>query len=141
MSSHAIALIENEAGLPSLRAAMSADSDWGVRVNAAYGVAKQGHADGLKALEDAYKSDSTPAEYRLAVLGGLADVASPSSAPIFRKVLAESTDLTYLYFAIGAVEKLKDASFIPELNRIISDAKYPANVREMAKKAADALAR
>jgi len=141
MSSHAIAMIKNEAGLTALRAAMSSDTDWGVRVNSAYGVAKLGQPDGVKMLEDSYLSASTPAEYKIAVLGGLADVASPSSAPVFRKVLGESTDVTYLFLVISAVEKLKDPSFVPDLNRIAGDAKYAANVREMAKKAADGLSK
>ena len=122
-------------------AAMAADSDWGVRVNAAYGVAKLGQPDGVKALEDAYQSSATPAEYKLSVLGGLADVAATSSTPIFKKILAESTDIAYLYVAIGAAQKLNDVSFVPELNRIAADPKYSTNVREMAKKAADALAK
>ena len=141
MSSHAIAMIQNEAGLPSLRTAMTSDSDWGVRVNAAYGVAKLGQADGVKLLEDAYNSTTTPAEYRLAVLGGLGDVAAKSSAPIFKKILTESTDITALFIAIGAVQKLGDAGFVQDLNRIAGDAKYASNIREMAKKAADALSK
>ena len=141
MSSHAIAMIQNEAGLPSLRTAMSSDTDWGVRVNSAYGVAKLGQPDGVKMLEDSYRSTATPAEYKFAVLGGLADVASPSSAPIFKKILGESTEFTALYMTIGAVEKMKDVSFLPDLNRIAADSKYPANVREHAKKVAEALAK
>jgi HEAT repeat protein len=141
MSSHALAMIKNDAGLPALRTAMASDSDWGVRVNSAYGVAKLGQADGVKLLEDSYKSSSTPAEYRLAVLGGLSDVAAPSSAPIFKKILAESTDITALFLAIGAAEKLKDATFVQDLNRIAGDSKYAANIREMARKAADALSK
>jgi HEAT repeat protein len=141
MSSHAIALIENEAGLPALRSAMAADTDWGVRVNSAYGVAKLGQADGVKTLEDAYKSAATPAEHKLAVLGGLADVAAPSSAPIFKKILAEATDISYLYVAISAAQKLNDVSFLPDLNRIAADTKYSSNVREFAKKAAEALSK
>jgi len=141
MSSHAIAMIQNEAGLPSLRTAMQSDSDWGVRVNAAYGVAKLGQADGVKMLEDSYNAPSTPAEYRLAVLGGLGDVAAKSSAPIFKKILAESTDISALFVAIGAVQKMGDAGFVQELNRIAGDAKYAANIREMAKKAADGLSK
>jgi HEAT repeat protein len=141
MTSHALAVIGTEPALGALRAAMAGDSDWGVRVNSAYGVAKQGQPDGLKLLEEAYTSSSTPAEYKLAVYGGLADVAAPSSAPIFRKVLSESTDLTYLILSIRAVEKMKDLESVSSLNRIAGDAKYPANVREAAKKAADAIAK
>ncbi|HEU4339600.1 MAG TPA: HEAT repeat domain-containing protein [Planctomycetota bacterium] len=141
MSSHAIAMIKNETGLPSLRTAMNSDSDWGVRVNSAYGVAKLGQADGVKMLEDAYNSTTTPAEYRLAVLGGLADVAAKSSAPIFKKILTESTDISALFVTIGAVQKMGDPAFVQDLNRIAGDAKYAANIREMAKKAADALAK
>jgi len=141
MSSHAIAMIKNEAGLPSLRTAMNSDSDWGVRVNAAYGVAKLGQSDGVKMLEDAYNSTTTPAEYKIAVLGGLGDVAAKSSAPIFKKILTESTDITALFIAIGAVQRLGDTGFVQDLNRIAGDAKYSSNIREMAKKAADVLAK
>ena len=141
MSSHALMAIGTEASLPALRAAMSGDKDWGVRVNSAYGVAKQGQPDGAKALEDLYGSSSTPSDYRAIVFGALADVASPSSAPIFRKVLTDSTEIGYLLGAIGAIEKIKDAGSIPDLQRVAGNAALPANVREAAKKAVESLSK
>jgi hypothetical protein len=139
MASHALLTIATEAVLPALRAAMTGDKDWGVKVNAAYGVAKQGHVDGARALEEAYWSKETPAQYHAIVFGALADIAAPSSAPFFRRILAESTEIGYLLGSISALEKMKDSASVSELNRIATTSSYSQNVREAAKKAADAL--
>jgi hypothetical protein len=141
MSSHAMATIGTDAALEPLRAAMTGDKEWGVRVNAAYGVAKLGQADGLKYLEEVWNSPKSPSDQKLAALGGLVHVASPSSAPVFRKILSESTDLTHLIVSIMAVQKMKDSSFIEDLNRLAGRTNVAANIREMAKKAADDLSR
>jgi len=121
-----------------LRAAMLGDTDWGVRANAAYGVAKLGKEDGLRLLRQSYESAETPAEYRIFVLGGLADVASPSTAPLFRKILSDSRDEGYLLIAIGALEKMKDVEAIPALQRVATD-DHPDSIQEAAQKAIEAL--
>ena len=139
MSSHAIAMIKNEAGLPALRAAMAADTDWGVRVNSAYGVAVQKQEDGVKWLVDFYESESSPKESKGPVIGALASLGEPSTAPLFRKVLKEATEVSYQLVAISALEAMKDTASVAELNRIANTSTYSANVREAAKKAVDAL--
>jgi len=141
MSSHGLAMIGTEASLAALRVAMTEDKDWGVRVNSAYGVAKQGQADGAKMLEEAYGSSTTPSEYRAIVFGALADIAAPTSVPIFRKVLTDSTEIGYLLGAIGALEKMKDAASIPDLQRVAGNTATPANVREAAKKAIETISK
>lgn len=141
MSSHALAIIGTEGALAPLRTAMAEDKDWGVRINSAYGVAKQGQADGQKVLEGFYTSATSSGEEKMVSLFVLADLAAPSSAPIFRKILSESAEATNLLVAIGAVQKMKDSMSLGDLNRIASDAKYPSKVREAAKKAADELSK
>jgi hypothetical protein len=140
MASRAIALLGTAAAEAPLRAAMSGDADWGVRVTAAYGVAKLGHDDALTMLRDAYTSPDTPAEYRLGILGGLADVAAPSTAPLFRKMLSDTKDETYLLVAIGALAKMKDQASRPDLERVASSG-LPETIREAARKALDELAK
>jgi hypothetical protein len=139
MASHAIALIGTEAALPPLQEAMTADQDWGVRVNSAYGVAKLGRQDGLTMLQDAYTSADTPAIYRAGILGGLADVAAPSTAPLFRKILSDTKDETFLLLAIGALAKMKDEASRPDLERVASS-ELPETIREAAKKALQQIA-
>jgi HEAT repeat protein len=117
---------------------MTADKDWGVRVNSAYGMAKLGREDGLTMLQNAYSSADTPAMYRGAILSGLADVAAPSTAPLFRKILSDTKDETYLFIAISAVTKMKDAGARPDLERIVSS-ELPESIREAARKALEAI--
>jgi HEAT repeat protein len=138
MSSHALAVLENPAAEDPLRAAMTGDKDWGVRANAAYGVAKLGRDDGLRLLRQAYESGDTPPEYRIPILGGLADVADPSTAPLFRKILAEAPDESYLLLAIHALEKMKDVQSLPELQRVAAD-DHPETIKQAAQKAVEAL--
>jgi HEAT repeat protein len=140
MSSHALAIIGTEAAEAPLRAAMGVDTDWGVRVNSAYGLAKMGREDGQLYLERTYASEETPAEYRLAILGGLADVAAPSTAAFFRRVLNDSSDPTYQILSISALEKMKDTEAIVDLEKIAaSDA--PSFVKEAARKAVETIRR
>lgn len=138
MASHALASLKAPAAEAPLRAATAEDSDWGVRVNSAYGLAKLGKDDGLKMLRESYESPDTPAEYRLPILGGLADVAAPSTAPLFRRILADTKDLSYQLMSIGALEKMKDLEAIPVLQKIV-DSSQPDMVKQAAAKAIDAI--
>lgn len=134
MSSHALAVAQMEKGYDALERAMIADTDWGVRVNSAYGLAKNGRPQGLDALVNAYESPDTPGEYRISILGGIADVAAPSTAPLFRKILAEKDDLAYLYMAINTLEAMKDRGSLDALANLIVHAKEDS-VKEAAKRA------
>ena len=134
MIAHAIAVIGADTGVEALREAMASDGDWGVRVNSAYGLAKMGKEDGLNHLMVSYGSEETPAEARLAILGGLVDVAAPSSAPLFRRILSDTTDVSYLIASITALTKMKDVASIPDLERVVSST-LPETVREAAGKA------
>jgi HEAT repeat protein len=138
MASHGLALLGVAEAEASLRAAATGDIDWGVRVNSAYGLAKLNSEDGLRMLREAYESIATPAEYRLAVLGGLADVAAPSTAPLFRRILADTQDATYLLLSIGALEKMKDAEAVPALQRIVSSTQ-PDLVKQRAGRAIESI--
>jgi HEAT repeat protein len=140
MASHAAAFIGTDAAADVLRPAMANDEDWGVRVNSAYGLAKLKQQDGLDTLQQFYASTETPAEYRLAILGGLADVAAPSTGPMFRKILADTTDPGYVLIAIGALEKMKDTQALPDLQRIAAAAKSDT-IRQAAQRAIDSLAK
>jgi HEAT repeat protein len=138
MASHAIAVLGVPDGAGPLREAASGDPDWGVRVNSAYGLAKLQNEDGLRMLQDAYESPQTPADYRLTVLGGLADVAAPSTAPLFRKILTDTQDVSYLLASIGALEKMKDAGALPALEQLQGSSSSPL-VKQAAAKAIDAI--
>jgi HEAT repeat protein len=138
MASHALAVMKAPPAEAPLRAATTDDADWGVRVNSAYGLAKLGKDDGLQILQKAYESAETPAEYRLAILGGLADVAAPSTAPLFRRILADTKDMSYLLVSIGALEKMKDAESIPALERVAGSTQ-PDMVKQAATKAIDSI--
>ena len=138
MASHALAMLKTPGAESPLRAAAIDDTDWGVRVNSAYGLAKLGKDDGLRILQQSYESSETPAEYRLAILGGLADVAAPSTAPLFRRILSDTKDASYLLLSIGALEKMKDAASVPALERIAASTQ-PDVVKQAATKAIDAI--
>jgi len=138
MASHALAVMKAPPAEAPLRAATADDTDWGVRVNSAYGLAKLGKDDGLQILQKAYESTETPAEYRLAILGGLADVAAPSTAPLFRRILSDTKDASYLLVSIGALEKMKDGESIPALERVAGST-HPDMVKQAATKAIESI--
>jgi len=138
MASHAIALLGTPAAEAPLRDAATGDADWGVRVNSAYGLAKLKNDDGLRIVQEAYESPKTPPEYRLAVLGGLADVAAPMTAPLFRKILSDTQDVSYLLASIGALQKMKDAEALPALQQLAANSASDI-VKQAASKAIDAI--
>jgi HEAT repeat protein len=138
MASHALAVLGAPAAEAPLRAATTEDADWGVRVNSAYGLAKLGKDDGLRILRESYESADTPAEYRLAILGGLADVAAPSTAPLFRRILADTKDASYLLVSIGALAKMKDTESIPSLEKVAGSTQ-PDMVKQAATRAIDTI--
>lgn len=134
MASHALATRKIEKALPDLTKAMKEDKDWGVRANSAYGVAKMGERAGVDVLVELYRDDSRPMQERLGVLGGLADVADPSTAPLFRELLSTSKDETTLILSVSVVEKLADKASLSPLQAIIQGGGTSA-VKELAKKA------
>lgn len=138
MASHAVAMLGTPDAQAPLRDAATSDPDWGVRVNSAYGLAKLKDDEGLRILRDAYESPDTPAEYRLAVLGGLADVAAPSTAPLFRKILTDTSDVSYVLASIGALEKMKDSESLPALQHL-ADSAPSQIVKQAASRAIDAI--
>lgn len=133
MASHTLATQKVEKGLPDLQRAMKEDKDWGVRVNSAYGVAKMGGAGGVEAMTACYQDASHSEAERQAVLGGIADVADPSSAPLFRELLGSSKDDTTILLSISAVEKMKDKASLGALQAIAQNGSNL--VKEQAKKA------
>lgn len=138
MASHALAVLAVPEGEKPLRAACTADPDAGVRLNSAYGLAKLKQDDGLRILLGAYEAADTPAEYRAGILGGLADVAAPSTAPLFRRILADSKEAGYLLTAIHALEKMKDVESLPALRQVA--ASTPSDlVKQAASRAADSI--
>lgn len=138
MASHAIALLGTPAAESPLKRASTEDSDWGVRVNSAYGLAKMNNEAGLQLLRESYESPETPPEYRLAVLSGLADVAAPSTAPLFRKILSDTKDVSYLLASIAALEKMKDAESLPALQQL-STTSTSDIIKQAATRAVDAI--
>lgn len=138
MAARALGVLAQPGGEAPLRAAIADDPDWGVRVNASYGLAKLGKDDGLRLLREFYESAETPADYRLAILSGLADVASPSTAPLFRKILSDTKDASYLLAAIGALGKMKDVESIPALEKIAASTQ-PEMVKQAATKAIETI--
>jgi hypothetical protein len=138
MASHALAVLGSDSAQDPLRSASTGDADWGVRVNSAYGLAKLKQDDGLRMLTQAYESSETPAEYRLAILYGLADVAAPASAPLFRRILTDTKDAAYLLPVIKALETMKDAGALAVLERLAS-ADSSDLVKQAASKAIEAI--
>jgi HEAT repeat protein len=138
MASQALAMMGAPDAEGPLRGATTGDADWGVRANCAYGLAKLGKEDGLRILKEFYESPDTPSEYRLGILGGLADVAAPSTAPLFRKILSDTKDEAYQLISITALEKMKDVESIPALQRVV-ESTQPEMVKQAASKAIETI--
>lgn len=134
MASHAMAVMHPPEALPGLEAAMRGDADWGVKVNAAYGLAKAGRSEGVQEMLKAYRDPNVDAGVKPAVLGGLADVADPSTAELFREVLHSHREIGFEFMAIKALEKMKDTASLQDLEWVINNSPSHS-VKEAAKAA------
>ena len=72
----------------------------------------------------------------IAILGGLADVAAPSTADTFRRILKDTEDPQYLLIAMSALAKMKDSGAIAELERI-AGSELPEVLRNAAQRTID----
>lgn len=120
MAAHALAVSHTADSFAALDDAMRHDKDWGVRANSAYGLAKAGKREGLDELVKFYQDPNLDAQVKPNILGGLMDVADPSTAPIFRDLLKSQKEIGFQLMAIKALEKMKDTGSLEDLNLIIN---------------------
>ncbi|MBI5367657.1 MAG: HEAT repeat domain-containing protein [Planctomycetes bacterium] len=139
MASHAMAVMHPDEALNALDDAMRHDADWGVRANSAYGLAKAGRQEGVEGLVKFYQDPTVDAATKPAILGGLMDVAAPSTAPIFRALLKEKQEIGFHLMAIKALEKMKDVDSLTELRVLINDPQVDGSVKAAAKGAYNAI--
>jgi hypothetical protein len=74
----------------------------------------------------------------MAILGGLMDVAAPSTAPLFRRILQDSKDPGYLLVAIQTLGKMRDAESLPALQQVASSTQ-PDLVKQAAARAVESI--
>ena len=72
-------------------------------------------------------------EYRLAILGGLSDVGSPKSLPIFRRILDDTKDSGYLFTVVNGLKKIGTPEARSDLERIAAFEDLPQSIREAAR--------
>lgn len=104
---------------PSLSRAMTEDSDWRVRANAAYIVAQYGDPKGVDALINGYRQ--APSEYRISFLEAISAVRSPAASSLLYEVVSSpTTDDFVKILALDGIKKMGDAKAIPVLQSLVS---------------------
>ncbi len=107
-----------EAVRPSLEKAVD-DPDPGVRVNAAYGLARLGRRDVVPGLVRIAEDPEMSAVIRTSAFEALVDIADPSTAAIFRRRLREDEEPSMFLASCRALRKMRDRESLPDLNKFI----------------------
>jgi hypothetical protein len=140
MASHALATLRDEAAIPALERAFHDEEDWGVRANAAYGLAKLGQPSGVEALLALHASDEIDDASRAAVMGGMADVGAAAFAPVFRPLLADTTaELGYRLTAMQWAANAKDEASLETLQKIAASPQEEDSLRTAARRTIEAI--
>jgi HEAT repeat protein len=135
MASHALAVIGTRDAIPALERAMNEPTDWGVRANAAYGLAKLGEKSGTDHLLAMWRSKDDPMA-PLVALGAMADVGSPEFSAELRPLIGDgAAEVGARFAAIGCATKAKDRDALPALETAIASPDTPDSVKEAARRA------
>jgi len=135
MASHALAVMNHKDAVPSLERAMNEGADWGVRANAAYGLAKLGEKSGSDYLLAMWRDKKDPMAPMVA-LGALADVGSPEFSAELRPLIGDpAKDLGARLQAMLCAAKAKDKDAIPMLEGVIASPDATESLKDAARKA------
>ena len=123
---------------PYLEKALEKDPDPGVRVNAAYGLAKMGRRDAVEGIVRTVEDPAVADVIRTSAFEALVDLADPSTAAMFRGHLKEDEEPSIFLASVQALRKMKDRESLPALKSLIETTKQGWIARE-AKRAYNAI--
>lgn len=139
MSSHALAIIGGEEAIGPLERAMNDGPEWGVKGNAAYGLARMGHEGGIEWLLDTYNTAEDPMMKAVA-LPAMADIGDPSYLPVMHALIQEETEYSKRTLALQGIAKAGQKESLPILEALIDDPQADKALLVEAKKAFNAIA-
>jgi len=135
---HALAFMEGDQMVPALEAALSKDKeDWGVKMNAAFGLAKRNNAAGVDFLLDTVKDDKSSGQIRGAAERSLFYLKPKRALPYFYEKLT-GKELAYRAAsatAIGDIVEKGDQAAQKALRSLIEGVGEAEMVVIAAKKA------
>lgn len=136
MASHALAKIGGEKAVPVLERIVAEGGEWGMRTNAAYGLAEMGRKSGIDWLRESYAT-AEDGMAQMALLGAMAQVGDPSYLPDLHRVLKEETEYSRRYIAVTGIAKAAREESLPVLEAIIDDPNEDKMIITEARKAYD----
>jgi HEAT repeat protein len=136
MASHALALMDDVATVPSLRAIVDANKTWESKVNALWGLCKHGDERAIAEALAIMKNEKEPDQLRASLGGNLMLLSDPALMPIVDETLRQFASVPQ--FGTLAVNYYKSVG-TPEgrarLQAMAADAKLPEALRQAAQKA------
>ncbi len=136
MASHALAKIGGEKAVPVLERVVAEGGEWGMRTNAAYGLAEMGRRSGIDWLRESYAT-AEDGMARMALLSAMAQVGDPSYLPDLHRALKEETEYSKRYIAVTGIAKAAREESLPVLEAIIDDPSEDKMIITEARKAYD----
>ncbi len=136
MASSALAGIGGEASIPAMERILEHDLDWGVRTNAAYGLAQMGRKEGIDWVRENYQSQTDSAA-KLSLLAVMSQVGDPSYLPDLHETLKTETEYSKRYLAMRGIAKAARDESLPLLEGIMNNPEEDKMIVTEAKKAYD----
>ncbi len=139
MVSHALSHLGGTEAVAPLESLLEGDADWGVKANAAYGLAMMNREAGVEFVRRRYL-DSDDGTERLVMLQVMGTVGHASYLPHLHDALKTSSEYSARLLAVGGMAKIGDASSLPLLEAVIEDPAADRVLVVEAKKAYNAIA-
>lgn len=139
MASHALAVIGGEQAIGPLEQVLTDGPEWGVKANAAYGLAQMGRESGVEWLMDTYQNGQDPM-MKAALLPAMAEVGDKRYLPIMHQILQEETEYSRRTIALVGITKASQAESLPILEALIDDPQADKMLLVAAKKAFNEIA-
>lgn len=139
MVTHALSHLGGTEAVAPLESLLEGDADWGVKANAAYGLAMMNRDAGLEYVRRHYIDTADDTE-RLVMLQVMGTVGHPSYLPHLHDALKTSPEYSARLLAVGGLAKIGDPSSLPLLEAVIEDAGADRVLVVEAKKAYNAIA-
>ena len=139
MVSHALAIIGGEQSIAPLEQVLTDGPEWGVKANAAFGLAQMGRDSGVEWLMDTYQNGEDPM-MKAALLPAMAEVGDKRYLPIMHQILQEETEYSRRTIALVGITKASQPDSLPILEALIDDPQADKMLLVAAKKAFNEIA-
>ncbi|MCR4317588.1 MAG: HEAT repeat domain-containing protein [Planctomycetes bacterium] len=141
MSSHALAFTDSPNVVPALEQALANDAEEGVRVNSAFGLAKQEQQSGIDYIKALAIDENANPQMRLGAIQSMLIIPNEQFKPAVWHNLDNSKDMTVRVISMMALKAIGgNEDDLDKLTLIIENPEEQPNIRQTARQVYNAIA-